>query len=96
MSPEAGAMLLLRAWAIVLAITLAASDISAFHRWLQCLLGQMVGIWLFNDKSLPVCGIFGVLAATIFSFIKHKANIERLRNGTEPKVGRKKEADTNE
>ncbi|MGO8673947.1 MAG: glycerol-3-phosphate acyltransferase [Capsulimonadaceae bacterium] len=47
-------------------------------------------IWFLNGKSLP-CGIFGALA-TIFAVYKHRANIGRLRAGTEPKVGARKTA----
>lgn len=47
-------------------------------------------IWWFNHRQLPP-GCFAGLA-TLFVVVKHKANLQRLKNGTEPKVtlGRKK------
>ena len=47
-------------------------------------------IWWFNHRQLP-SGCFAGLA-TLFVIVKHKANLKRLKDGTEPKVklGRKK------
>ncbi len=55
-----------------------------------------IGIWLNNGKSLPF-GLFGIIA-TLFVAVKHKANIQRLLNGIEPKVdfGRKHREESNE
>lgn len=47
-------------------------------------------IWWFNQKQLP-SACFGGLA-TLFVVVKHKANMKRLKAGTEPKIklGRQK------
>jgi len=55
------------------------------------LVGTAVGafcIWWLNDKRLPY-GCFSLLA-TVFVFVKHRANMARIRAGTEPKVRFKK------
>lgn len=70
----------------------------AFAAWFLCLLvtryisvASMVGvpvgsflIWYYNGQKLPYL-LFGILA-TVFVFVKHKANIARLKAGTEARV----------
>jgi glycerol-3-phosphate acyltransferase PlsY len=76
-------------WAIVLAVTRYISVASM----IAVPIGS-VGIWLFNGKAWPFA-VFGILA-TVFSFVKHRSNIQRLKAGTEPKWGEKKtEAEEN-
>lgn len=70
-------------WGVVLALTRFIS--------VSSMVGVAVGsffIWQFNDRQLPF-GLFAVVA-TVFGVVKHRANIQRLQNGTEPKVGKKK------
>lgn len=44
-------------------------------------------LWLFHEKFPIIC--FGIIAFIYIVLIKHRGNIERLLNGTEPKVGEK-------
>lgn len=46
-------------------------------------------LWLFHENLATIC--FGFIAFIYIVLIKHNANIKRLLNGTEPKVGEKVE-----
>lgn len=70
-------------WALCLAITRYISVSSMVATPIAS-----VSIWYFNHYQIPYA-LFGVLA-TVFVIVKHKSNMERLRKGTEPKVGEKK------
>ncbi len=77
------ALIAFAVWGLVLFVTRTISVAS--------LVGVPVGalaLWGFNGWNWP-CGLFALLA-TVFVFVRHRANIGRLRAGTEPKVGRKK------
>ena len=66
-------------WFLVLLITRYISVAS--------LVGVPVGsflIWWFNGQKLPYL-LFGLLAS-VFVFVKHKANLKRLSDKTEPQV----------
>jgi glycerol-3-phosphate acyltransferase PlsY len=53
----------------------------------------LVPLWFFLfHRPLPYI-IFGILAASYIVGIRHKDNIKRLLNGTEPKIGQKKSDD---
>ena len=70
-------------WLAVLGVTRYIS--------VSSLAGTVVGtfcLWWLNDRRLPY-GLFSLLA-TVFVFVKHRANVARIRAGTEPKVGGKK------
>ncbi len=70
-------------WVIVLGLTRYIS--------LASMIGVPVGsamIWLENNFTLPFA-VFAVLA-TVSVFVKHKANIQRLVNHSEPKVSLRK------
>ena len=59
-------------------------------------LTQALLFWLplFDGRAAPLpFRLLGLLAAT-FVIIKHRGNIERLRKGTEPRLGEKKPGDT--
>ncbi len=47
-----------------------------------------VWLWLFKEE-LPII-LFGIVAFIYIVLIKHKANIQRLLNGTEPRIGENK------
>jgi len=78
MSPSAGA-LGLALWVVILFVTRYISVASIIAVPACC-----VVIWLFNHKQFPYIP-FGILA-TVFVIVKHKSNMKRLRDGTEPKV----------
>ena len=46
------------------------------------------GLWLFALNSGRM--LFLVLILTILVYLRHWANIERIKAGTEPKIGAKK------
>lgn len=54
-------------------------------------LGLMTRISGFNDAYKIECYIIALIL-TLLAYIRHKENIERLMNGTERKIGEKKEA----
>jgi len=78
MSPLAGAIGL-GVWFIVLLFTRYSSVGTIVAVPVCC-----VFIWGFNHKQFPYIP-FGIVAST-FTIIKHKSNIKRLKDGTEPKV----------
>jgi glycerol-3-phosphate acyltransferase PlsY len=78
----AGALIGFGAWILLLALTryislasMIATPIGAFS------------LWQFNDRQWPYL-VFAILA-TVFVLFTHRANIQRLRSGTERRVGRK-------
>lgn len=76
-------------WLIVLGLTRYISVAS--------LVGTSVGafcLWWRTDWSVA-CGLFGLLAAA-FVIVKHRANVARLKAGTEPKFVFKKKETTQE
>ena len=78
LSAEAG-LIAFGSWFLVLLVTRYISVAS--------LVGVPVGsflIWWLNGQKLPYL-LFGILA-TMFVFVKHKANLKRLKAGTEPQV----------
>ena len=78
LSPLAGAIAFV-SWVVTLVATRYISVAS--------MVGVPVGsflIWWFRGQHLPFL-LFGIMA-TVFVFVKHKANIGRLKAGTEPKV----------
>jgi glycerol-3-phosphate acyltransferase PlsY len=83
MSPVAGLIGFI-VWVIVLGATRYISVASL----VAVPIGSYV-IWVTNDKAVPFA-VFGI-SATVFSFVKHKPNIERLIAGTELKWGKKTE-----
>jgi glycerol-3-phosphate acyltransferase PlsY len=77
------ALLAFAVWGLVLLLTRYISVAS--------LVATPVGaltLWGFNQWNWAY-GLFALLV-TVFVFVKHRANIRRLRTGIEPKVGRKK------
>jgi glycerol-3-phosphate acyltransferase PlsY len=79
------ALLAFVVWALVLLVTRYISVASLVGTPIGAL-----GIWAFNGWNWAY-GLFALLA-TVFVFVKHRANIGRLRAGTEPKVGTRKVA----
>lgn len=66
-------------WSLVLLVTRYISVAS--------LIGTAVGsfcVWWFNSRQFPY-GCFAGLA-TVFVVVKHKANLQRLKTGAEPKA----------
>lgn len=77
-------------WAATWCIVLALSRISSVAGLLASALAPLY-VWLFADG--PTVILTGALAIAIF--FKHEANIRRLYNGTEPRIGgRKKNQNT--
>lgn len=79
------ALIAFAVWGIALAITRYIS--------LSSMIGTVVGsalIWQFNDRGWPY-GAFAILASA-FVIFTHRANIARLRAGTERRVRDKKGA----
>jgi glycerol-3-phosphate acyltransferase PlsY len=66
-------------WTVVLLITRMISVSSMAGAVFGCFF-----IWWNNDQHIAY-GIFAVLA-TLFVFVKHRSNIERIRHGTEARV----------
>lgn len=54
---------------------------------LTATLAVPVALWFLGDQSNFTCGVLALM--TILCWIKHRANIERLLNGTEGKIGQK-------
>jgi len=80
LSPPA-ALLGFAVWGLCLAVTRFIS-VSSMIAAVVC----SALLWDFNGRQWPY-GLFGILAA-LFVIVKHRSNMRRLRNGTEPKVGR--------
>lgn len=78
MSPIAGAIGL-GLWVVILFVTRYISVASIIAVPVCC-----VFIWWFNHKQIPYIP-FGIIASA-FAIVKHKSNMNRLKNGTEPKV----------
>jgi glycerol-3-phosphate acyltransferase PlsY len=81
-----GALIGFGAWIVLLTLTryislasMIATPIGAFS------------LWQFNDRQWPYL-VFAILA-TVFVLFTHRANILRLRDGTERRVGKKSTPD---
>ena len=70
------------AWALVLARTKTVS--------LASIVAAVIVLVLPLLLQLPMAYIIVMMMMGALAIIKHKSNIERLRNGTEPKIGGKK------
>ncbi len=72
-------------WAIVLALTKYVSVASIVAAILVLVLPLLL--------KLPTAYVIVMMIMGVLAIVKHKSNLERLRRGTEPKIGGKK-ADT--
>ena len=74
-------------------LLLVAAAIVYFYRYmsLMSLVGTLTGailVWaLVVSGRVPFAfGIWGIIATSII-LVSHRENLQRLRNGTEPKIG---------
>ena len=64
---------------------------SAFRQeFFLCLIGVPLGLWLTGHASGPLALVLVALAAVVWW--RHQENIRRILAGTEPKIGKKKDA----
>lgn len=68
------------------AVTAAVTRISSLSALLAAVLAPAFALWLDRPDIAVVAAFMAVLI-----LIRHRANITRLMNGTEPKIGRKQE-----
>lgn len=72
---------------ITIAIWISAVKITRYSSMGSIVCIPLVPVWLFLfGEELPIV-LFGLVAFVYIVLIKHKANIQRLMNGTEPKIG---------
>ncbi|MBD3882491.1 glycerol-3-phosphate acyltransferase [Phormidium tenue FACHB-886] len=69
--------------AVVFAVVLAASRIVSLGS-IAAALAAIVCMWLFQQ---PVAFLLMAIAGAIYVVLRHKANIQRLLAGTEPRIG---------
>jgi glycerol-3-phosphate acyltransferase PlsY len=77
-------------WQAVLALAVAWLLVALVTRYssLAALVASLVATTAVFIFATPIAGIFFV-AMTALIFLRHRANIERLRAGTESRIGRK-------
>lgn len=74
---------------LTFALTFAASKIVSLSSIIAALTLPVAS--LLFERSLPLEGVAVITAAAAVVIGRHSANIKRLREGTEPRFGRKKE-----
>lgn len=75
---------------ITIAIWISAVFISKYSSMGSIVCIPLVPLWLYLFGENLAMISFGVIAFIYIVLIKHKANIRRLLDGTEPKIGEKK------
>lgn len=76
---------------LTVSIWFAAVKISGYSSMGSIVCIPLVPFWLYIFGEDGPTILFGVIAFVYIILIKHRTNIQRLLNGTEPKVGENKE-----